>query len=95
MSVSVQTGTAVADGAAETALARKAAIGRRRRAAVAASVIRDHPVSGALQRPRTHHHVAARGRQAVQEHDRRPLARLGYRQLYAGALDQMLDVQRT
>jgi len=29
VSVSVQTGTAVSDGAAETALARKAAIGRR------------------------------------------------------------------
>ncbi len=47
---------------------------RRRRAAVAAGVVGDHAVAGALERPRAHHHVAAGRGQAVQQHDRDALA---------------------
>ena len=50
---------------------RRSGSGAGRRAAVAARVVGDHAMPGALQRARAHHDVATRRREAVQQHDRR------------------------
>src|SRR5271170_6454949 len=43
---------------------------------MSARVVAEHPVAGALQGPRAHHHIAARRGESVQQHDRRTVAAL-------------------
>src|ERR1700733_10898754 len=61
--------------------------GGRRRAAVATRVIRDHAVTGTLERRRTHHDVASGRGQAVQENDRRAFPGLLAGERHAVAMD--------
>jgi hypothetical protein len=78
----------------EQVVAVVAGAGRGTGAPVAAGVVGDDAVSAPLERARAHHDVAARSREAVQEHDRDAFPGLLAGQLDARARDDELGHAR-
>ena len=61
---------------------------------MAAGVVGDHPVARALERPGAHHHIAAGGGEAMEQHHRIALAVVLVRQTHPIALREAFGHDR-